>query len=877
MKIDCLPGNIPSTTDKSSTKAAGGGECADAFSTVMDQVVTADQAAPAADSSSSSQGGTGAASPDEGASNPSKASTSGDAKACACTGAPVTDMAHGKADPQVDDAPRGRRHVHHGSRPTTIESCVDASMPKTRADLRMSLEDVGQNGAQAVLGEHFPKQQPDTSSRPSQEATDAQTPVQPAAFDSAVLLKEALANQSSSSDAPTGTTSANAVATAQETDSITKDLLPKTIPAPANRPTLDLNPLPVVSAGAQVEVQTPPAAARESVGFKSAGFLKVALADQPNSSSAPTGTASANGVATAQEADDKTENLIPKTTTAPAIKLAPDLDPLSGVSAEVQAGVQNPHAVMREPVGFDSTAFLKAAYADQPTTSSVPTVTGSANGATPAHEADDITENLLPKTIPAPGNNLTLDLNPLPAVRARTQIGVPDLHAAVRESAESAHAPLQDIPASVDPHTGNSKDSLRGVLPEGASQVQADVVVQPKPPVKPAVEFPDMSLKSGPQVEPQDDATPVSPASTEESIPVSKGVQSDAADSGSTGAVIPLEAALAGIGASFVFTAAYSASRSNTKETQPMHRSTVTSEHRVTGPEEAQNLADVRWMRDPIPRVAVPIRPLADVQARADDSAHASGETPDQADAAPRMKAESQPAGSQTDGESIWEGEASTQHLPVQNPFVRVSTSDTPILQAPQSTLMKSFADSTLWAGGSEAPSQTGVSDLKALAALLTPKQSAPTEPSDFLTQLAERIQSQVRDGEDVIRVQLKPSSLGRMEIKAENSSTGVIATIVTESTGVKSYLEHNLHLLQQNFQDQGLKVDRINVAVQEGDWSQHSSSGQPDSRPGTGNRGESKSTGWHAGATDSSAEEMALDPVTQAALRPYSTFHTVA
>jgi flagellar hook-length control protein FliK len=166
---------------------------------------------------------------------------------------------------------------------------------------------------------------------------------------------------------------------------------------------------------------------------------------------------------------------------------------------------------------------------------------------------------------------------------------------------------------------------------------------------------------------------------------------------------------------------------------------------------------------------------------------------------------------------------------------------------------------------------------MKTLAALLTPKQSAATEPTDFLSQLTERIQMQLRDGEDIIRIQLKPSSLGRMEIRAETSSAGVIATIVTESAGVKSYLEHNLHLLQESFQDQGLKVDRINVAVQDGDWSQHSGSGQQEPRSGTGNRGESKSTGWHSGLMEDSGEELALDPATQAALRPYSTFHAVA
>jgi hypothetical protein len=354
-------------------------------------------------------------------------------------------------------------------------------------------------------------------------------------------------------------------------------------------------------------------------------------------------------------------------------------------------------------------------------------------------------------------------------------------------------------------------------------------------------------------------------------------LQGDGANPGSANAASLLEAALAGMGASFAITAPNSASRGNTRNTQPNHRPMQASVSKTTLLEEAENFINVPVVRDPFPPGTVLIRRPANAESGLDDSTQTCGETPIPSNTTPASKPGAQPTESQNLEESIYADLQSSPRIAVQNAFARANTSDTSLPQTSPPVPGKSLADSTLWAGGSEAPIQTGASDLKALAALLTPKQSAPAHPDDFLSQLTERIQVQLRDGEDVIRVQLKPSSLGRMEIRAETSSAGVAATIVTESAGVKSYLEHNLHLLQQSFQDQGLKVDRINVAVQDGDWSQHSGSGQQEARSGTGNRGESKSAGWHSGLADLGGEEITLDPAIQAVLRPHSTFHTVA
>ena len=207
----------------------------------------------------------------------------------------------------------------------------------------------------------------------------------------------------------------------------------------------------------------------------------------------------------------------------------------------------------------------------------------------------------------------------------------------------------------------------------------------------------------------------------------------------------------------------------------------------------------------------------------------------------------------------------------------RTSATDLPVSGMLRQVQDAESVTSTSWVAGAPSRPNAAEADLNGLSALVAPKHAAPSQEPDFLSQLARRIDMQLRDGENVIRIQLKPSSLGRIEIRAETSGTGVVAAIITESSGVKNYLEHNLHLLQQSFLDQGLKVDRINVTVQEGFQPQHSSSGHQDSRSGGGQQGDSRSPVWHASQFEWSSEELTVDTQTLMALRPHSTFHAVA
>ncbi len=158
--------------------------------------------------------------------------------------------------------------------------------------------------------------------------------------------------------------------------------------------------------------------------------------------------------------------------------------------------------------------------------------------------------------------------------------------------------------------------------------------------------------------------------------------------------------------------------------------------------------------------------------------------------------------------------------------------------------------------------------------------QTSGSQPKELMLQLAERIQIQLRDGRSEIRIQLKPDGLGHLDIRAESTINGVVARIVVESSRVKEYLESNLPVLQQSLQDQGLRVDRIQVAVQDG-FDPQSSSGYSAQfgHTGSGHNGSEsrKASTIPESAAADQLEEMIVDPMMWISLNPNSRFHTIA
>ena len=133
-----------------------------------------------------------------------------------------------------------------------------------------------------------------------------------------------------------------------------------------------------------------------------------------------------------------------------------------------------------------------------------------------------------------------------------------------------------------------------------------------------------------------------------------------------------------------------------------------------------------------------------------------------------------------------------------------------------------------------EASIQAASGAAKAEAA--APPRSVNVQDQEFIIELAGRIQAQIRGGREMIRIQLHPEELGRLEIRAESGRNGIIARIAAETTDVKKLLENNIQNLQQMLESRGLKIDRLHIVVEENAYAAFADAGRY-GHAGTGQR----------------------------------------
>lgn len=89
------------------------------------------------------------------------------------------------------------------------------------------------------------------------------------------------------------------------------------------------------------------------------------------------------------------------------------------------------------------------------------------------------------------------------------------------------------------------------------------------------------------------------------------------------------------------------------------------------------------------------------------------------------------------------------------------------------------------------------------------------TEAENILRQLTDQIKIQVKADTASMEMQLYPESYGKLNLHVAVKEGIVTAQIVTESEAVKKALESQVIQLRENMNEQGLKVEAIEVTVQ--------------------------------------------------------------
>ena len=133
---------------------------------------------------------------------------------------------------------------------------------------------------------------------------------------------------------------------------------------------------------------------------------------------------------------------------------------------------------------------------------------------------------------------------------------------------------------------------------------------------------------------------------------------------------------------------------------------------------------------------------------------------------------------------------------------------------------------------------------------------AAPVK-TDVFDQIVQRAAAHVKNDQGEIRIDLKPEFLGHVRLQIVTENQQVTVRILTELPMVRDMIESNIHQLKSDLQQQGLQVERVEVAVAD-DPRQHPGR---QARTGAGRKGHADS------------DVAPADSETSAGLRPEAAY----
>ena len=95
------------------------------------------------------------------------------------------------------------------------------------------------------------------------------------------------------------------------------------------------------------------------------------------------------------------------------------------------------------------------------------------------------------------------------------------------------------------------------------------------------------------------------------------------------------------------------------------------------------------------------------------------------------------------------------------------------------------------------------------------PSSSWGTDTQDIMRQIMDYMRIQVKADTSSLEMQLHPESLGTLHIQVASKAGMLTANFITQSEAVKAALESQMVQLRESFEQQGVKVEAIEVTVQ--------------------------------------------------------------
>ncbi len=121
-------------------------------------------------------------------------------------------------------------------------------------------------------------------------------------------------------------------------------------------------------------------------------------------------------------------------------------------------------------------------------------------------------------------------------------------------------------------------------------------------------------------------------------------------------------------------------------------------------------------------------------------------------------------------------------------------------------------------------------------------EEAGPVDTQDIMRQIMDYMKVSVKPDSSDLEMQLHPQSLGTLHIQMAAKNGVVTANFITENETVKAALESQMVQLKENFAEQGIKVEAIEVTVQTHQFEQNleqggDGSGSREAEAGVGKR----------------------------------------
>ena len=99
--------------------------------------------------------------------------------------------------------------------------------------------------------------------------------------------------------------------------------------------------------------------------------------------------------------------------------------------------------------------------------------------------------------------------------------------------------------------------------------------------------------------------------------------------------------------------------------------------------------------------------------------------------------------------------------------------------------------------------------------------QTMDADTQNIMRQILDYMKVQIRPETTSLEMQLHPASLGTLQIQLASKGGAVTAQFIAENEAVKAALENQMIQLRENFEEQGIRVEAIEVSVQTGRFEQ--------------------------------------------------------